>query len=130
MATEEDSSPIDCPACHKPMQPLAVDDINVDRCSSCGGVWLDVLERERLVAAGKVGTVDTDDALRAAPSNAVMNCPRDHARLIHMVDLKQPQIHFESCKLCGGMLFDAGELKDLSRFTLLERLKDFFRHGV
>jgi Zn-finger nucleic acid-binding protein len=31
------------------------------------------------------------------------------------------------CRTCGGVLLDAGELKDLSEFTLAERLKGFFR---
>jgi hypothetical protein len=32
---------IDCPVCGKPMQRLGLAEAEIDRCHSCGGVWLD-----------------------------------------------------------------------------------------
>lgn len=37
-------SPLLCPSCEEPMQLLAFEAIEVDRCESCGGVWLDAGE--------------------------------------------------------------------------------------
>ena len=39
---------------------------------------------------------------------------------------KQPHIQELACTVCGGVLLDAGELKDLSEFTLGERVKGLF----
>ena len=107
------------------MRPVQVGEVEIDRCESCGGIWLDLFEREKLLL-NKATAAAAD--LRQTP-NAALNrkeggkCPRDHATLIHMVDIKQPHIGFESCNICGGIFFDAGELKDLTEFTLRERLK-------
>ena len=44
--------------------------------------------------------------------------------MIRMVDVEQPEIHFESCKFCYGRFLDPGEFRQLAgdgTGTLLER---------
>jgi Zn-finger nucleic acid-binding protein len=55
-----------------------------------------------------------------------LHCPRDRSPLINIVDLKQEHIEQNACTVCGGILLDAGELRDLSEFTLSERVKAVF----
>jgi Zn-finger nucleic acid-binding protein len=111
------------------MASVSVEGTDIDRCPKCGGIWLDALERDRLLAASSLAKAENPSKLQPAPHTRTMNCPRDHSMLIHMVDLHQPKVHYESCKLCGGMFFEAGELKDLSRYTLVERIVNLVRHG-
>ena len=121
---------IPCPKDGTQMEPVTVGGIEIEVCRGCGCIWLDALERDRLLAikgAAKQVDVAPVSAKSAPPTGGPFRCPRDHAQLIHMVDLHQAHIHFESCKVCGGMLFDAGELADLSEFTLRERIKDLLR---
>ena len=51
-------------------------------------------------------------------------CPQcEFVPLIRMVDVKQPDLHFESCKECYGRYYDAGEFREVSEDpSLLERL--------
>lgn len=110
------------------MAKIAVGEINIDRCTSCGGLWLDALEKEKLLATrGAAQAVDTVPAPAIPPHpSGLMLCPRDRSMLIRLVDQRQPHVRFESCTVCGGTFLDAGELKDLSEFTLAERLKAMF----
>ena len=39
---------LQCPRCDGALQPAMVDDVQIDRCDKCGGVWLDAGELERL----------------------------------------------------------------------------------
>ena len=46
--------------------------------------------------------------------------------MIRMVDLDQPHIWYESCKVCKGVYFDAGEFKDFSKRTFADFFRDLF----
>ncbi len=55
--------PIECPKCHTRMKSIAVDDITVDQCQRCGGLWLDAMGKEQLLTDRKaVKSIDTDPA--------------------------------------------------------------------
>lgn len=112
------------------MNVVRIEDVVVDRCTACSGLWLDAHERERLLAAGAAAKIDVGDAklgrqldqLRSVP------CPRCSGRMVSMVDADHPDVHFEQCAACGGSYLDAGELRELSRSnlrTLLTRLVTF-----
>ncbi len=108
------------------MESVRIGSTTVERCPSCHGIWLnalelDVLRRDR---AG-VRAVDRADA-DPTPAGVVLTCPDDHSRLIEMVDREQPHVRYHSCKICGGVLLDAGELRDLTQVTLRERLRAIF----
>jgi len=122
----QDVGSINCPKCSKRMAQVEEAGIRVDRCGACGGIWLDALEKDRLLAAkgaaARIDTAATPPGPRAAASGATM-CPRDKSMLIRMVDHKKPHVHFESCKICGGVFLEAGELRDLAHPSLLDRLR-------
>ena len=43
--------------------------------------------------------------------------------MLRMVDARQPHIRYESCQICFGVFFGAGEFRDYKQETVL----DFFR---
>lgn len=114
-----------CPKCSGTLQPIVHDTIEIDRCDQCGGLWFDMLELDRLRKQKGSAQLDTGDARAAADHNrqTKVECPRCHTPMIPMVDLQQSHIWYESCSVCYGKWFDAGEFKDLSEHTVF----DFFR---
>jgi Zn-finger nucleic acid-binding protein len=115
-----------CPKCGGDLQPVVQDNIEVDRCAQCGGMWFDRMEADRLrKVKGSATAIDTGDARLGAELNqqGKIECPRCHTQMIRMVDLEQPHIWYESCSVCYGKWFDAGEFKDLQQ----ESIVDFFR---
>jgi Zn-finger nucleic acid-binding protein len=105
------------------MLRVTVEKIEIDRCPRCGGVWLDALEKDRLQVAHAAAKAETPGKPQPVPRPKDLHCPKDKSLMIRMVDLRQPHVHFESCKICGGMFFDAGELKDLNKLTIMERIR-------
>lgn len=107
------------------MDAVQVGSVEVDRCSSCGGMWFDAFEDEAVREAGGAATVDTGSASTGQKFNqqGKVECPRCHTRTIRMVDMKQPHIWYESCATCHGKFFDAGEFKDVSEQTLGDLFK-------
>ncbi len=40
---------MNCPVCKEPMIVLELDEVEIDHCISCGGIWLDAGELELLI---------------------------------------------------------------------------------
>jgi Zn-finger nucleic acid-binding protein len=96
------------------MQPVEFGGTEVDRCTTCGGLWFDMLEHEDLRTRPGAESIDSGDpALGARYDNVgLVRCPVDDQAMVRMVDRAQPSLWFESCPLCFGVFFDAGEFKD------------------
>ena len=107
------------------MEKVEYETIEVDRCTYCAGIWLDLLEAEHLKSLEGSESIDVGLAIdgKHFDQNRKIDCPVCHTPMIAMVDREQPHIHFESCKVCYGIYFDAAEFKDWKTKTLL----DFFR---
>jgi hypothetical protein len=56
-----------------------------------------------------------------------IKCPEDETLMDKVADEKQTHIWYESCPMCDGMFFDAGEFTDLKFDTLMDRVRDFFK---
>lgn len=117
-----------CPKCKSQMEPVLYEGVEVDRCTSCKGLWLDLGEREDLAGAEAASAIDVGDARVGAAMNPIDRypCPRCHGGMVRMVDPKQPHIWYEKCASCGGSFFDAGELRDLASVGIADFFKDLF----
>ncbi len=93
--------------------------VTIDRCARCGALWLDAHEMEQILAMGAARRVDL----------APLRCPRDQSLLVEVADKQQKHVLIMLCTDCGGKLLDAGELTDLSEFTMAERLRAALRLG-
>jgi len=130
---DEQREPIRCPKCGAPMGKVTFASIVVDRCTSCRGLWFDAREHERLKDLEGSEEIDPgppEGAKPLAPApkpagahDAKIDCPVCHTRMIRMTDHRQPNVHFESCTVCHGSFFDAGEFRDYKEHTVAEWLK-------
>lgn len=105
--------------------------ITIDRCAKCGALWMDAHEMEQILALGAVKQADLGPFGRDKPNGPIapLNCPRDHSLLVEVADKKQMHVLIMLCTECGGKLLDAGELTDLSEFTMAERLRAALKLG-
>ena len=115
-----------CPKCEGAMEKVATHEGVADRCLQCRGIWFDMLEHEDMKASARV--VDIGDAELGRHYNEVdrIACPVCIATpMLRMVDPQQPHIWFESCPVCYGRFYDAGEFRDFSERTLGDLLRRF-----
>jgi Zn-finger nucleic acid-binding protein len=122
----ENGGRIDCPKCRHKMETVDAAGVKIDRCKGCGGIWLDALELEKVLAAkGAAKKADPRKPVIEATigQKGATTCPRDRSMLIRMADKKQPHVKYESCKVCGGVFLDAGELRDLGELTVGEWIR-------
>ncbi|MBC7773320.1 MAG: zf-TFIIB domain-containing protein [Pyrinomonadaceae bacterium] len=126
--SEDSSVPMACPKCQAPMSVVTAEEIAVDRCTACAGLWLDALELDKLMDSRRTAKqvdVGPEADRQKLPQEKRYRCPRDRSDLIVLTDLGQRHIKYESCTVCGGIFLDAGELKDLDELTLREWLRSF-----
>jgi Zn-finger nucleic acid-binding protein len=115
-----------CPKCQMNMEKLEHASIEVERCTNCKGIWFDALELDHLLKTPGSEIIDTGHEKIGEQYNRKdrFACPKCSSQtMIRMVDARQPHIHFEQCKICGGSFLDAGEFRDLREESFL----DFFR---
>lgn len=123
---------MNCPKCHAPMEEVVFQDVQVDRCTNCKGVWFDEFEREDLrwlkgsevIDVGKRGVGKQFTKIDQVP------CPKcgGDNMMIRARDLQQIHIWFEQCRVCNGVFFDAGEFRDLKDDSIGDFIKDLIHN--
>jgi Zn-finger nucleic acid-binding protein len=114
---------MDCPKCHGTMETVTFNEIEVERCLTCKGLWFDLMEKEDLVKIEGSEAIDigSDQVGERYKHLRDIDCPHCHQAMIPMVDKDQFHIKYEACPSCYGAFFDAGEFRDLKEHTVLER---------
>jgi Zn-finger nucleic acid-binding protein len=117
---------MDCPVCKNAMVVLELQQVEIDHCFACGGIWLDAGELELLI----------DDPVRSrellesfevdsACTEAKRKCPICRKKMEKvLVGADKPQLLIDRCRKRHGLWFDRGELQDiLERANLDEHSK-------
>jgi Zn-finger nucleic acid-binding protein len=112
-----------CPKCQSQFETITFQEIEVDRCLGCRGLWFDMLEKEDLVRIEGSEAIDigSDQVGEKYRDMQHVKCPHCKVEMLPMVDKDQFHIKYESCPICYGTFFDAGEFRDLKENSVLER---------
>ena len=81
--SSEEYLPMDCPKCGSAMQPVVFQEVEVDRCGACHGIWFDALELDKLTELAGAELIDPPTAAgdggakspRATEMGAKRLCP-------------------------------------------------------
>ncbi len=118
-----------CPKCSGDMLKVKYENIEVDRCERCKGIWFDMLEHEDLKKISGSEAIDIgfgDASIKKRTATDKIMCPKCKQPLINMVVAAQPHISYEACVICYGVYFDAGEFTDFREETFAESWKSLF----
>ena len=112
-----------CPKCQHSMRAIPDLPFSAQQCTNCLGVWLDDSDEDLARQAeeiqeheGSIGAPNKNNSIKK------IDCPKCGAKMLSMIHRTQFHIEYEACADCRGAYFDAGELSDLSEFTLVEQL--------
>mgnify|MGYP003662703012 CR=1 FL=1 len=114
-----------CPKCEHDLEVVSYNDIEVDRCTNCFGIWFDHREQDELKKLQGAESIDIGDEFVGAKYDHMhnINCPRCAIPMHKVVHEAELEIHFERCPECKGSYFDAGEFSDY----LAEEIFDEFQ---
>lgn len=126
---------MDCVTCGEPMIALEVDQVEVDYCIECGGIWLDAGELEILLEdPEKVKQVLQKAIPVQKTSGSFRKCPICLKKMLEIELGADSGIYIDWCKSGHGFWFDKGELEEVIRMIdhdesskVAKLLKDIFR---
>lgn len=105
---------MNCPACKEPLIVLEHEDIEVDYCLACEGIWLDTGELELLFGdARKCGEFIAAGNPAHAQGEATRRCPICRKNMAKAVTGGDHPIVYDRCGRGDGLWFDKGELLEV-----------------
>ena len=128
MEYNPDAHSLQCPKCEHGMDEVTHENITIDRCSNCQGLWFDGDEAQQLKLKQASKIVDTGDPREGWKwdSHADIRCPRCSKEMKKTADPDQKHIWYELCEE-HGMFMDAGEFTDFEEETLLDCFRGLIR---
>jgi Zn-finger nucleic acid-binding protein len=107
---------VKCVKCEGKLVTVRVDDVDVDQCDRCGGIWFDAHELERVLGRGHIEPLIKRGHARPEDDARRGHCPRCRGEG-YLVQIAGPraQVHIDICAVCGGKWLDGGELDLLGR---------------
>jgi Zn-finger nucleic acid-binding protein len=119
MAFMEASESLSCINCQdKEMKKVQCDqNLTVDQCPQCGGLWLDSGELINLFKLGDfyIKNLDTSEKHPVTIKKEQRECPVCHVVLQLMKNNKAPDVKIDRCPSCKGVWLDRGELFKLGK---------------
>lgn len=125
---------MDCPVCKEAMIVMELDEVEIDHCLECKGVWLDSGELKLLLkdSAARdqlLSSFEPDNTTRERPRK----CPICLKRMEKVLCGTDHKVLIDRCKNKDGLWFDAGELDDVldmgscdKNNNVLNLLRDMF----
>jgi len=104
-----------CPKCKtETLSEFFVEDVTVDRCASCDGIWCDAQELNQLLAedARQVASLGRGSGKEVADGKKGQ-CPRDGAELMRVYSAIERTVVIDACPDCRGIWLDGGEFQKL-----------------
>jgi Zn-finger nucleic acid-binding protein len=128
MEYDADSHSLQCPKCRHGMQAVTHEDITVDRCTHCQGLWFDGDEAQRLKSSPGAEGLDKGTAKqgRHYDEQADIRCPHCSKPMEKSADWKQTHLWYEICR-DHGIFMDAGEFTDFKHETPLDILRGLIK---
>ena len=120
------------------MITLELEEVEIDYCTNCGGIWLDAGELELLLndpdkAKGLLDSFridsESDERIRKCPI-----CDKKLQKIV--IGSSEPVLLIDKCRRGDGLWFDKGELQDIFDRAELDKdnkiqklLSDIFGHN-
>ena len=126
---------MNCPVCkNEPMIVLELNEVEIDYCLKCKGIWLDAGELELLLGSGAEATEFLNSFSNDNQSKEKkLKCPICNKKMEKALVIGDKKVTIDKCKNDHGIWFDSGELEDVLQMgslgkdnKVLSLLKDMF----
>lgn len=110
---------MECPACKVPMVALELDQVEVDYCTECNGIWLDAGELELLLDGAEnrdrlMASLVADKTIAEARRRCPI-CDRKMEKVRVGEKTENRDVIIDRCKRNDGVWLDKGELHRVLR---------------
>ena len=120
---------MDCPVCKSAMITMELEEVEIDYCTGCNGIWLDEGEMEIILGDGGKSK-ELIRSFQKSPQIGEMQrqCPICDKKMEKIIAGEgAPALLLDRCVKGDGLWFDRGELRDIIDKAKLDegnRIKD------
>ena len=106
---------MDCLRCLQPMVALEVEQLEIDYCLKCGGIWLDQGELETLLGDAMPADL-LEPETRRSRLRTKGKCPICGKRMEAIMVGSENRVELDLCTRGHGLWFDRGELNTIVKY--------------
>lgn len=119
---------MDCPRDGASLAEAKIDDVVVDHCPDCSGMWLDFAQLERVLSreSRALRHLLPEETPPAQPHDKLLMCPRCHGNLIKMRAMPDTVTYY-SCMTCYGRWVDGSEIYSIVGRPLARKFEMLFK---
>lgn len=119
---------MNCPRCRSALSEVKLDEIVLDRCAQCGGIWFDFAEFERILnrESRAIRELLPRGGAHQQPEEDNLPCPRCSATLIRM-RTAPGSISYHGCLTCYGRWLDGSDIQRMLGRPLAIKFKKLFQ---
>ena len=103
---------MNCPACKNPMIILELNQVEIDYCTACKGIWLDNGELDLIFSNADQKEIAKSFPLKNDIDEIKRRCPNCKKKM-DKVEFENTGIIIDKCVDDHGVWFDNGELKSI-----------------
>ncbi len=129
---------MNCPFCSHPLVILELNQIEIDYCTNCHGIWLDEGELELLLLdSGGKNKLLNSFAIDKKNKEKYIKCPVCSKKMDKVLCGDEKKIVLDKCPRHHGLWFNKGELETVVEMGSLDKhnkivklLKEMFAHNL
>ena len=114
-----------CVKCDGQLEGVTVEEIEVDQCVTCSGIWFDFGELEKILDTGSISTLKNEVDNNQGHDAQKEKCPRcgGVGNIVQVTSLKNAEVHIDSCSVCYGQWLDGGELEEIADQGFIAKIR-------
>ena len=122
---------MNCPACKNPMVILELNQVEIDYCTNCKGIWLDRGELDLIFLSADKKEIVKSFSVKNDSDEIKRRCPICKKKM-DKVEFENTGIIIDRCSDDHGVWFDNGELKSILKTAeeqnsrIINMLKEMF----
>lgn len=122
---------MNCPACKNPMIILELNQVEIDYCTVCKGIWLDRGELDLIFSTSEKKEIAKLFSVKNNLDEIKRRCPNCKKKM-DKVEFENTGIIIDRCSDDHGVWFDSGELKSILKTAeeqnskIINMLKEMF----
>jgi Zn-finger nucleic acid-binding protein len=119
---------MNCPRCTAALREAKVDEVVLDRCAGCGGIWLDFAQLDRVLSreSRALKEILPQGPHHHPEGEGPLSCPRCQGTLIRMRTSPDPVTYY-ACLTCYGRWLDGNELERIVGRPLTAKFERLFQ---
>ena len=103
---------MDCPRCSVEMSEIASGDSTLQRCATCGGLWIDSADLNRVLLHAGLPALSAVGGY-VNPDEIAGQCPACHVDLVAVEGGEKRSLHYDTCESCGGIWLEGPDVDEV-----------------